>query len=399
MSSGQVRFEQAVYGSFPFWHRGYAVLARSAGCRASWLEALQRAGQRIGERPTGVIEAASLFALPLRRGPWMIVGVFPLGCDDQGRPGALAFHSLFVSRWTYWRAGLDPFVFAPALRDAWSKADQDVTLPSGTLSLPGRRAAPAPAERTEPRVQAIVAALSQRHRVVVPSAEPIEDLARAVWSKLPWLVRRRASVATWAFRNDNRFDLVALPRMAGNVDDSAEFVLAAASDDSRGDEAQEGERSDIPAKPLRKQRWGCLVPMVGLTVLRRGFRLVEVPSPGVRRGERKPSPTGGRGRLGRAAHHASRFPSHEGKGTDPRAEGRRRLNEAIADLLERFDPTGSEASISGAIVDRPRPAIDVTARPGGDPTGRPAPLSRRYALGRGPRSPASQRGGLGSGCR
>ena len=40
------------------------------------------------------------------------------------------------------------------------------------------------------------------------------------------------------------------------------------------------------------------------------------------------------------------------------AEGRRRLNEAIADLLERFDPTGSEASISGAIVDRPRPAIE-----------------------------------------
>ena len=121
MSSAQVRFEQAVYGSFPFWHRGYAVLARSAGCRTSWLDALQRAGQRFGERPTGVVEAASLFALPLRRGPWMIVGVFPLGCDDQGRPGALAFHGLFVSRWTYWRAGLDPFVFAPALRDCMER--------------------------------------------------------------------------------------------------------------------------------------------------------------------------------------------------------------------------------------------------------------------------------------
>src|SRR5208282_6354878 len=72
-----VRYEQAIYGSFPFWSRGYAVLSRSAGCRAEWLNALRLAGQRFGERPTGIAEKACLFALCLHRGPWMIVGVFP----------------------------------------------------------------------------------------------------------------------------------------------------------------------------------------------------------------------------------------------------------------------------------------------------------------------------------
>jgi hypothetical protein len=102
----QVRVEQAVYGSFPFWNRGYAVLARSLGCRPEWLAALQTASQRYGERPTGVAEADGLFALRLKRGPWMIVGVSAQGRDDRDRPGALAFHALFVGPWTYWSCGI-----------------------------------------------------------------------------------------------------------------------------------------------------------------------------------------------------------------------------------------------------------------------------------------------------
>ena len=31
-----VRFEQAVYGSFPFRDQGYALLAQSPGCRDGW---------------------------------------------------------------------------------------------------------------------------------------------------------------------------------------------------------------------------------------------------------------------------------------------------------------------------------------------------------------------------
>ena len=127
----QIHYEQAVYGSFPFWRRGYAVLAKSAGCRDEWLDALRLAGQRFGERPTGVADHASLFALRLPRGPWMIVGVFPNGCDDQGRPGALAFHGLFVSRWMYFWAGRNPFGFARVMRRDWSEADENVALPAG----------------------------------------------------------------------------------------------------------------------------------------------------------------------------------------------------------------------------------------------------------------------------
>ena len=48
-----IRFEQAVYGSFPFWNRGYGVLAHSTGCRPEWLAELRDVCQRYGEPPTG----------------------------------------------------------------------------------------------------------------------------------------------------------------------------------------------------------------------------------------------------------------------------------------------------------------------------------------------------------
>ena len=83
--------------------------------------------------------ADSLFALRLKCGPWMIVGVHPQGCDDQGRPGALAFHALFVGRWAYRWIGADPFAFAGALRGDWSSADRDRTLPAVTWTVGGTR--------------------------------------------------------------------------------------------------------------------------------------------------------------------------------------------------------------------------------------------------------------------
>ena len=46
-----LHFEQAVYGSFPFWNRGYGVLAHSAGCRPEWLAELRHVCQRYGEPP------------------------------------------------------------------------------------------------------------------------------------------------------------------------------------------------------------------------------------------------------------------------------------------------------------------------------------------------------------
>ncbi|WP_165230684.1 hypothetical protein [Aquisphaera insulae] len=205
--------EQAVYGSFPFWNRGYAILARSAGCRPEWLDALRRAAQKYGERPTGIPERAALFAMRLPRGPWMIVGVFPQGADDRGRPGALAFHGLFVDPRSYARSGASPFPFAGSLRGDWTAADEDATLPAASWAA--ARPAPTDTNQTD-RAISIAARIRRGERVSVRSSEPIDDLARAVWNLLPGRVRRRASMATWAFSEEKLFDLMAMPLLPGS---------------------------------------------------------------------------------------------------------------------------------------------------------------------------------------
>jgi hypothetical protein len=211
-----VSFEQAVYGSFPFRDQGYAMLAQSPGCRPEWLAELRAACQRYGERPAGAAESGALFALRLASGPWMIVGVSPQGRDDRGRPGALAFHALFVSPRDYRRAGCNPFGLAGALRSHWTAATR--SLPPGTWRV---EPPAAPNEPNDSRAARIAAALARGKRVAIESAGPIDALARQVWRALPGRVRDRASVATWAFGNRNRFDLVALPRLTGDERDAS----------------------------------------------------------------------------------------------------------------------------------------------------------------------------------
>jgi hypothetical protein len=205
-----VPFEQAVYGSFPFWDRGYAVLAQSPGCRPEWVSELRAACQRYGERPAGAAEAGGLFALRLAAGPWMIVRPSEQGRDDQGRPGALAFHALFVSPADYRRADYDPFRFAPALGAVWTAETR--ALPRGTCAL-----VPGPEAVGDPRVAATVEALVRRRPVVLEADGPIDGLARQVWQALPRHVRKRAAVATWAFRAAAGFDLLAVPRRRAGV--------------------------------------------------------------------------------------------------------------------------------------------------------------------------------------
>jgi len=230
IGTDKVRFEQAVYGSFSFWNRGYSVLAGSAGCRPEWLAELRSVCQRYGEPPSGAAEADSLFALRLECGTWMVVGVHPQGHDDQDRPGALAFHALFVGRWVYWRTGADPFAMAGALQREWSAEDQERILPEGCWTIPrSERPVFDPSLATanaDERLAPIVAALTQRRRVVVQSSEPIDGLARGVWRALPFRVRRRVTVATWAFDNANHFDLVALPKLAGVALRPSDLILA-----------------------------------------------------------------------------------------------------------------------------------------------------------------------------
>jgi hypothetical protein len=221
----RIPFEQAVYGSFAFWNRGYGVLAHSAGCRPEWLAELRSVCQRFGEPPTGAAPAG-FFALPLKCGPWLIAGVRSLGCDDLGRPGALAFHALFVGRWAFRLAGSDPFAFEPVIRGDWCEHDQHRALPRGQVS--GRLfRRPGPAASQSPQAATIVTALIEGRRVLVQSSTPIGALAREVWSRLPRRVRIGASVATWAFDTGNDFDLVALPKLNGIAARASDVTLCA----------------------------------------------------------------------------------------------------------------------------------------------------------------------------
>jgi hypothetical protein len=219
-------FQQAVYGSFPFWNRGYAVLTQSAGCRPEWLAEMRRICQRYGEPSPGASSRESLFALRLKCGPWMIVGAHLSGTDDHDRPGALAFHALFISRFAYRWAGADPFVFAGALRHDWSLADHGRSLPVGIWSWRDQQKCRGPHWDADPLQLTILEALRRRRRVVVHCAEPIDALAHSVWRALPVAVRRRATLATWAFDNANQFDLVGLPKLRGVALDSNDLIVA-----------------------------------------------------------------------------------------------------------------------------------------------------------------------------
>lgn len=224
---GAIGYEQAVYGSFPFWSRGYAMLTASEGCTPAWHDAMKRACGRFGERPARVDPFRSVFAIPVDRSAWMVVQVDSLGCDDQGRPGALAFHALFVSPWTYRRAGACPLAFAPAFRSDWTAADEKSPLPRGRVKPVGLGKEP-PGEVDE-RLAPIVDALSRKRRVVVQSERPVDTLMISAWRRLSGGTKRRTRAASWAFGNANEFDFVALPRLGGLTLDGSELVLTAES--------------------------------------------------------------------------------------------------------------------------------------------------------------------------
>lgn len=215
----RLRVEQAVYGSFPFWERGYAILAQSAGCRGEWIEEFRAACERFGERPRGVEEAEGLFAFRLKSGPWAVVGVSESGSDDRGRPGALAFHAFFVRPRDYRRLGGWPFALARFHRRDWGPE------PQGLDAVVLEVEAEAVAASEDPRADRIAEAVWRGRRVAVESGRPIEPLAREVWGRLPVRVRLARSLATWAFGNANRFDLVGLPSRAGVILDGSTLTL------------------------------------------------------------------------------------------------------------------------------------------------------------------------------
>ena len=202
--------EQLVYGSFPFWDRGYDLLGHSEGCSPEIIAEVVALCRRFGQPPSADAARPAMFAARLPSGPWAVVGVRPQGLDDRGRPGALAFHALIVSAEDYGRTRSNPFGYAH--RSSWSLEDAG-TMPRVRCFV--ERITPSDRPADPSTVEPIIRALAKRRRVAVESASPIEPLAREVWASLPDRVRSRASVATWAFSGENRFDLVAFPKLLG----------------------------------------------------------------------------------------------------------------------------------------------------------------------------------------
>jgi hypothetical protein len=324
MATFEVHYEQAVYGSFAFWDRGYAMLAQSPGCRDAWLASFRAACQHYGEPPSGVLSAGGLFTLRLDRGPWMIVGVGPPGIDDRGRPGALAFHAIFVSARDYRRLGGSPFAIAGLLRNDWT-ADIH-SLPAGVWRVDR----PAPALFGEDRrVRRIASALANGRRVALEADRPIDVLAESVWQSLPQAVRHRASVATWAYSNDNRFDLVALPRLAGIMLD-ASYVDPAAIDAA----------PRMPAPTIARSRWWGgprirLLPVLGIVAAVVGALAGVALNPGGRPSAPMREPA----TPPRATASARRTAPPDASSYDqalPSAEERREVVAGLVVLGERF---------------------------------------------------------------
>jgi len=268
-----VELEQAVYGSFPFWDRGYAILAHSPGCQPEWLTWLRTVCQHFGEPVAGIRGLPSLFTLQEKGYPRLIVGVSPPGVDDQGRPGALAFHALFLQPKDYRAAAADPFLFQPSLRTNWSDwSAEPTTLPKAHIRL--NRASSSISTASPPannnRALAIAEAIGRGKKVAIPSPEPIEALARDVVAALPLPVRTRVSLATWAFSGGNPFDLMALPRLKG-VELDPSYVDPSILD--RYAEGQVAFESTTAAKSRFGEYLGRAMPILGLTALLLGAAL------------------------------------------------------------------------------------------------------------------------------
>ncbi len=211
-----VRYEQAVYGSFPFWDKGYAILAQSPGVTPQTLNEFRVACQKFGERPALMSDSPSaLFCLRTQTGLFLVVGVGSPGNDDRGRPGALCFHGLFLTAREFRKARFDPFALAGALRREWQP--DKTSLPTGVWVVPP--VVPEDVYGIDQDIDRryLTSVLIDRRKVAIESSTPIDRLAERVWFHLPEKVRRRSSVATLAFGNGNLFDLVAFPKLSSVV--------------------------------------------------------------------------------------------------------------------------------------------------------------------------------------
>src|SRR4051794_3422668 len=126
-----ITLEQAIYGSLG----GYRFLARSPGFLEEWLPEAERLCTGFGDRPAGVVCPSAVFAQPFGKKHVAVVHVADQGADDTGRPGALGFHLLVLTRADYARLEGDPFAIADRFAPPWFARGElpSLTWPAGPL--------------------------------------------------------------------------------------------------------------------------------------------------------------------------------------------------------------------------------------------------------------------------
>ncbi len=212
--------EQAVFGSFHFWDRGYDILAKSPGCNDPWIRALRRVAGQLGERSRHAPEPGGFISLTLQDRTWMVVGPRPQGVDDRGRPGAIAFHALFFNPATARRVGYEPDRLREGFRSGWTEGTR-LDQVRVTLSRPSR-----PFSKDEVTTSSEVAALlMEGQRVVIETPNPIDRLGALVWRQLPAQARRDLSMATMAFDDTGAFDLIGVSSVPRHVAENRQITV------------------------------------------------------------------------------------------------------------------------------------------------------------------------------
>ena len=199
-----ILFQQAIYGSFPFWDKGYAVLARSEGCHDDWVADFTRMCQSLGQPPSEAHPLVDhlILAKKLPSGPWVIAMGSAQGSDDRGRPGAWAFHGIFLSGREYRRAGASPFRFKENfIRDFHS----GMQLKAGVIHLSKMDDQVIDVPMLNPFWGQL---LAKGCKLRLLTDDPLElQSLESIWNQGSSKSRTKRSITTWAFRPEVDFDL------------------------------------------------------------------------------------------------------------------------------------------------------------------------------------------------
>lgn len=207
--------EQAIYSNRGAG--GYQFPARSPGFRDDWLTEAERLCAGFGDRPTGVVCPGCVFVQPFGKGQVAVVQAADQGADDTGRPGALGFHLLVLTRAAYRDLGGDPFLIADRFPPAWQAREE---LPDLTWDA-------APPVRTIEQVREVLQtddgptllgaaqALVDGCRLVFERPAPDSTLLRRLWMLLPISTRCALWPASFAFGHGLSFHVLVVPRAGG----------------------------------------------------------------------------------------------------------------------------------------------------------------------------------------